>query len=196
MLIIYKTVTGIAICCPPTDLDMPLAEFAGRVVPGGTQYRLVAAPTEAQAGFEYSWDAEDWTPPDPAVLLAEARAIAIAAMTARIDQFTAQFTAGVPAAELASWPTKAAAAELVLAGGTSPIVTAEADALGQDPKAVATKIAAKSAAYTAIIGAVSGLRQSTEAAIKAAATPKAVDAALVGAQAAAGAMAIKLGLVF
>ena len=97
--------------------------------------------------------------------LADIRAHAIAAMGHQIDVFTAQFTSGVPAAELASWPTKTSEAEKVLEGGTSAMIDAEAKMMGQTAQEVATVIAETSAEYTTIIGKVSGLRRKTEAAI-------------------------------
>lgn len=128
--------------------------------------------------------------------LADIRAHAIAAMGHQIDVFTAQFTSGVPAAELASWPTKTSEAEKVLAGGTSAMIDAEAATLGQTAQDVATVIAAKSAQYTAIIGAVTGLRRKTETAIASAPDADAVDAALQAALTEAKATAGSMGLKF
>ena len=132
----------------------------------------------------------------PPALIGTIRANAIAAMIARIDQFTAQFTAGVPKDEMASWPTKAAGAEVVLSGGTSAIISAEAATLGVDAMTVATDIATRSTQYAAIIGAVTGVRRSAEAGIAAAGDQAEVDAALAAAMATAVSIATSMGLEF
>ncbi len=133
---------------------------------------------------------------DPAVVLAAERARASVAMLQRIEAFTAQFTAGVPAAELASWPTKALHAELVLSGGTSEMIDAEAAALGISAQTVAEQIAVAAAKYTSIIGAVTGMRRKTEAGIAAAETPEQVQVVLDGALQTAQGMAEAMGLTF
>jgi hypothetical protein len=138
----------------------------------------------------YEWDGSAWVL--LVVDIAIVRATAISAMLARINAFTD----GVPITELASWPTKATEAAKVIAGGSSAMITAEADALGQTPLLVAETIAARSDLYLAIIGRVSGLRRKTEAAIAAATTAAQVDAAMQAALIEAQALAGSLGLSF
>jgi hypothetical protein len=142
----------------------------------------------------YDWDGSAWV-----LLVVDitiVRATAISAMLARINAFTATFTDGVPITELASWPTKATEAAKVIAGGSSAMITAEAEALGQVPMLVAETIVARSDLYLAIIGRVSGLRRKTEAAIAAATTAAQVDAAMQAALIEAQALAGSLGLSF
>jgi hypothetical protein len=117
-------------------------------------------------------------------------------MLARIETFTAQFTAGYPSAEIASWPTKSAEAAIILAGGSSAMIDAEAQARGKTSLEIATLIATNTAFYTTIIAIVSGVRGSTEVAIASATTPEEVDAALAMALATAQAAAASLGLTF
>ncbi|MDZ7906713.1 MAG: hypothetical protein U5N55_13810 [Cypionkella sp.] len=121
---------------------------------------------------------------------------AMAQMRAKIDQFLAQFTGGVPAAEIASWPEKAALARAYLNGAPSPAIDGEAALRGISGAALAQIIAAKAGQYAAIIGMVSGLRAATEAAVAAAADDAAVAAALMAAEAQANAAAAKFGLRF
>jgi hypothetical protein len=156
--------------------------------PDGT----VNVPIKPGSGYE--WVGSAWVL--LAVDIATIRAAAISAMLARINAFTATFTDGVPITELASWPTKATEAAKVIAGGSSAMITAEADALGQMPMVVAETIAARSDLYLAIIGRVSGLRRKMEAATAAATNAAEVDAAMQAALIDAQAMARNLGLVF
>lgn len=130
-------------------------------------------------------------PPPP---MDHVRAQAVAAMEAWISHFLAKFTAGVPEAEVASWPVKAERARQHLGGAPQAMIAAEAALTGEDAKALAQKIAAKAAAYEAIIARTTGLRRATEAAIAAAQTPEAVAAILQGARAKAEAMAASLGV--
>lgn len=124
------------------------------------------------------------------------RAQALAAILLRIEALTAQFTAGYPSAEIQSWPTKAAEAAIVLAGGASAMIAAEATARGKTPQDMAATIATNAAYYTTIIGAMSGVRGSAGEAIAAAVTPEDVAAALGEALAAGQAAAANLGLEF
>lgn len=125
----------------------------------------------------------------------EARAAALRDMAEWIERFTGQFTAGVPAAELVSWPVKAQAARAHLATGVAqPLIEAEAALTGEAPDDLAQRIAAKAAAYEAIIARVTGLRRVTEAAIAAAQTPEAAAAALTAALETANQMIADLGL--
>jgi hypothetical protein len=137
-----------------------------------------------------------YVPTDPEEILLICRALALEAMLARIEALTAQFTAGYPSAEIQSWPTKAAEAAIVLAGGASAMITAEAAGRGKTAQEMATMIAANAAFYTTIIGAMSGVRGSAGEAIAAATTPEEVDAALGAALAAGQAAAANLGLEF
>jgi hypothetical protein len=152
----------------------------------------VEVPLKPGSGYE--WDGSAWGL--LAFDIAIVRATAISAMLARINAFTATFTDGVPITELASWPTKATEAAKVIAGGSSEMITAEADALGQTPLFVAKTIAARSDLYLAIIGRVSGLRRKTEASIAAATTAAQVDAEMQAALIEAQALAGSLGLSF
>jgi hypothetical protein len=124
------------------------------------------------------------------------RAQALAVMLQRIEQFTAQFTAKYPSAEVASWGTQAAEANAVLAGGSSVVIAAFAATRGVTEMVMAQRIAIKSAAYMKIIGKVAGLRDATFDAIETAQTPEQVQAALDGALAQAQGMAQEMGLVF
>ncbi len=126
--------------------------------------------------------------------LDQVRAAADAAMMGWIDGFLAQFTAGVPPAELASWPVKAERARQHIAGDPQPMIAAEAALTGEDAMALAQKIVTKADAYEAIIARVTGLRRATEAAIAEAKTAKAVAAALEVAKDKATQMAAQMGL--
>jgi hypothetical protein len=127
---------------------------------------------------------------------AQIRAQASAAMLQRIEQFTAQFTAKYPSAEVASWGTQAAEANAVLAGGKSVIIAAFAATRGVSEMEMAKSIAAKSAAYMTIIGKVAGLRDATFDALELAETPEQIQAVLDGAIAQAQGMAQAMGLAF
>ena len=124
----------------------------------------------------------------------EARAVAMRRMLDWIEGFTARFTAGIPAAELASWPGKAQAARAHLAGEAQPTIEAEAALRGIPATELAQKIAAKADLLAGVAARVAGLRGATEAAIAAADTPEAVQAALTQAQTTAAAMTQALGL--
>ena len=166
-----------------------LGGFSGGAVPPDGAIECVAPPEGQHIFANGIWVARR-------VNIAEVRANAIAAMISRIDQFTAQFTSGVPKDEMASWPTKAAGAEVVLGGGDSEIISAEAEILGLDAIAVATNIAAKSAQYSAIIGAVTGVRRAASAEIAAADDQAEVESALDSAMATAVSIAASMGLEF
>lgn len=122
------------------------------------------------------------------------RATARAAMAAWIVEFTGQFTASLPVAEVASWPAKSAAARAHLDGAPQPMILAEAAVTGEEAEDLARAILAKADLYTAIIARVTGLRRTTEAQIATADTPEAVADALQTAQDQARAMAKDLGL--
>lgn len=165
---------------------------------------VTVAPPELGEGEFAVWDGEAWrvelipapepipepTPPT----LDQVRASAKSAMLLWIDGFLAQFTAGVPAAELASWPVKAERARLHIAGNPQPMIVAEAALTGEDAMALAQKITAKADAYEAIIARVTGLRRATETAIAEAKTPKAVERVLDAAKDKATQMAAQLGV--
>jgi hypothetical protein len=137
-----------------------------------------------------------YVPTDPEEILVICRALALEAVLARIEALTAQFTVGYPSAEIQSWPTKAAEAAIVLAGGSSAMIAAEAAGRGKTLQEMATKIAENAAFYTTIIGAMSGVRGSAGEAIAAAATPEEVEAALSVGLTAGQAAAANLGLEF
>ncbi len=130
----------------------------------------------------------------PSLSIDAVRAQAGLAMSDWIAQFLAQFTTGVPAAELASWPVKADRARQHLAGKAQAMIAAEAALTGEDATALAQKIAAKADAYEAIIARVTGLRRATEAAIAEAETPEAVAEALEASKDKATAIAASLGV--
>lgn len=132
--------------------------------------------------------------PIAAPSIEQVRAQAMGAMEAWITQFLASFTAGVPAAELASWPVKAERARAHLGDTPQSMILSEAAITGEDAGALAQKIVAKADAYEAIIARVTGLRRATEAGIENAQTPEAVAAVLASARAQAEAMAASLGV--
>ena len=180
-----------------TDVD-PLEE-TNHLVPAGC---VSVSPPELTEGQLAKWE-DGWLVvdppiiPDPVELTIETiRANAISAMITRIDQFTAQFTANMPRDEVLSWPTKAAGAEIVLNGGTSAIISAEAATLGVTALTVATDISARAGAFASVIGSVTGVRRSAETGIAAANTKAEVDAALDAAMATAISIATSMGLEF
>lgn len=132
--------------------------------------------------------------PLKALSIGDRRAQAVIAMEAWIAAFLSQFTAGVPAAELTSWPVKADRARAHLGGTPQSMILAEAAITGEDAGTLAQKIVAKADAYEAIIARVTGLRRATEAAIDEAETPDTVAAVLAAARAQAEAMAASLGI--
>ncbi len=132
---------------------------------------------------------------DPAEHRARAKATARNRMTDWLEVFLRQFTAGVPAAEIASWTRKSDAARAHLGGAlAAPMLLAEAALTGETTPVLAAKIAAKANAYEVIIARVTGLRRATLIAIDEATTPAAVEAALQAALQAATAMITELGL--
>lgn len=127
--------------------------------------------------------------------LEEVRAEALARMRAWIAEFVGQFTQGVPAAELASWPAKAAAARAFLATGIEQsLISAEAAVTGEPADRLAKRIASKAEAYEHIIARVTGLRRATEAAVTTAETPAEIQAALEKGLRDAKSMILALGL--
>lgn len=132
--------------------------------------------------------AEGWTPS-----IADVKAKAIAEMLAWITGFLAPFTAGVPDDEVTSWPRKAEAARLHLAGAPQRMILAEAAITGEAPDVLARTIVAKADAYEAIISTVTGLRRKTEEEINAAISPEQVQAVLTDAKATATKLAATLG---
>lgn len=133
-------------------------------------------------------------PPTEAEALAAAQARAHAAMADFIAGLTGRFTAGLPVAEVASWPTKAEAASRHLAGEPQPMIAAEAEITGEAPDDLARAILAKAALYTAIVARVTGLRRQTATAIDAAPSPEAVREVLIAAREAAEALLGEMGL--
>lgn len=178
-------------------IEHVMARSDGRFVvnPGGAEVVVSLDPAreDPNAPALLAWLRQNKAAPyQPG--LDEVRAAALQDMAAWIERFTGQFTAGVPAAELASWPVKAQAARAHLAGDPQPLIEAEAAITGEPADDLARKVLAKAAMYEAIIARVTGLRRATEAGIQAAGSPEAVRQALDGALAAAGQMIGDLGL--
>jgi hypothetical protein len=162
------------------------------LIPAGC---VTLAPPKTHEGEFAVWNGTGWQiETSPPLSIEDLRTQANAAMTAWIDRFLGQFTAGVSPAELASWPVKATHARAHIGGAPQPMIMAEAAITGEDAGALAQKIVAKSDAYEAIIASVTGLRRATEAAIAAADTQEAVAAALDTAKETAGKMAAQLGI--
>jgi len=132
----------------------------------------------------------------PEQALEAAKAGALSAMLARIDEFLSRFTGGVPAGEVASWTLKALEAEKVLTGGSSAMISAEAAVLGQTAEQVAADIAQRAALYGLIVAQVTGLRRLTEAGIAGADSVAGVDAVIAAALDQARGMAQAYGLDF
>lgn len=146
----------------------------------------------------YLVQAGKFKPPPPIVVpLAELQAAARQRVVAYADALTARITARYPAAEVASWPTRADEAAKVQGGAgadVTPLITALAAASGQTRAEIAATILAKAAAYTAVVVAVSVLREQAEAAIAAAPDEAALAAALDALKQAADARVAELGL--
>jgi len=121
-----------------------------------------------------------------------------AAMLGWINDLTAKITDAYPAAEVASWPSKAEAARAVVAGTArqdqTDMIQAEADLTGASLADQAAAIVAKAQVFEAIVSKTSGLRQATDAALVAATTSAEREAALDAAMTAAAAMAAEYGL--
>lgn len=141
----------------------------------------------------HEWINGSWVVNAPEALAA-AKSTAHHRVVEFIERFLAQFTAGVPETEVASWSAKAAAAALHLEGTPQPMILAEAAVTGEDDMALAAKIVEKSNKYTATIGTTTGLRRATAEAIEAATTTKAVEATLEAALTKAKGMAKAMGL--
>ncbi len=97
---------------------------------------------------------------DPAAALARAQGEAQAEFMQALDRYLAQFTAGVPAPEVASWSTKAAAALSHSNATPHPLIVSEAKMTGEDPDWLAQVILGKAEQYTGIISVVTGIRRS------------------------------------
>lgn len=133
--------------------------------------------------------------PTEAALTAAAKTRAHQTVQRAIEDWMRLFTAGVPAAEVASWPTKAEAAAAHLDGEpAAAILTCEADLTGETTAELATKIALLSAVYTSAIARAAAVRRNARDLIEAAATTAAVDAALASALADIAAAAAGLPL--
>ena len=122
------------------------------------------------------------------------QAVAHAALIDWIERFLLRFTAGTPAVEIASWPTKAIAADAHLAGKPQDIILGEALLTGENPDALAAIIQGKSRLYIAIIARMTGLRRMATKMILAATTQQEVAAALDDALATAHQLVADLGL--
>jgi len=159
----------------------------------GTEYWL---PDGSKHTIEALGDAlpDDALDVAPAPALSGVKREAHVAMLDWIENLLSQFTAGVPAVEVASWSQKADAARSFLAGDAAPQVTDEAAITGEDPQDLSLAVVAKADLYTAIIARATGLRRATVLAIDAAETPEAVAAAIASAKASAEVMLADLGL--
>ena len=147
------------------------------------------------------WNNGEWVVIDsrpPAPDLYPDTDTARAAMLGWINDLTAKITSKYPAAEVASWPSKAEAARAVVAGTArqdqTDMIQAEADLTGASLGDQAAAIVAKAQVYEAIVSKTSGLRQATDAALVAATTSAEREAALDAAMTAAAAMAAEYGL--
>lgn len=119
------------------------------------------------------------------------------AVIAYADMLTARITDRYSAAEVASWPSRAAEAQAVQAGMApemTPIITGLAAASGASRDTIAAAILAKASAYTSVVIAVTAIREQGEAAISAAATLEALTATLATLRQEADAKAAELGL--
>lgn len=105
---------------------------------------------------------------------------AIARVSRMHGEFTRRFTAGLPQETVAAWSTKASHARKHLAGESSPLIAAEAAESGEDPDALAARIAGMADAYEMLIVRLDGIRSATLRQINAATTAAAIDAALTG----------------
>lgn len=162
-----------------------LGAFCPASAPPDGAVQVPVAPPDGRA----TWDGTAWAMP-----IATVREDARKAMQVWIERFLSPYTADVPAAEIASWPVKATAAKLHLAGQPQQMILDEAAITGEHPDDLAAQIAAKSDAYTSIISSVTGLRRDASKAIASAKTPQEVSAALSSAQTKALALAAQMGL--
>jgi hypothetical protein len=144
------------------------------------------------------WDGAAWTaePQDPAALLAAARAEAVIQMRGFIAAFLQPFVQNATLEEVASWPSKAAAARAFKAGTATAaqlnMLKVEADLYAVSLADHAAKVIRKADPYEPIIVSVTALRSLTEQAIAAATTPAEVAAALATAKARADAVIARL----
>ena len=156
-----------------------------------TQTVKAASPVEIGGEWVQQWDVIDLPIEQQ---LENTREYAHKCLTEWVERFLQRFVGGVPAAEMASWSTKADRARAYLAGSASAMIETEAQLRGITGEQMARTIVARSDAYEAIIAAVSGLRGVTQAAIEAAETPEAIEAVIEGAMARAEALKTQMGL--
>ncbi len=148
--------------------------------------------------------------PTPAILtaaLARARTAAKASLIAAANVITGGLTGAYAQAEVDSWPTQAAEAQIVLSGGVLPAMAllpalaanaagvAVASVTPQQVHAMAEAIIAKAAGFYAVIHLVQSARYAGSEAIDAAATADAVSAALAARIAALRQSARQIGLL-
>lgn len=117
-----------------------------------------------------------------AAALEEARAAAAARLIGAIDAFALAVTGTIPAAEMASWPAKEAAARATVAGTAAPadaaLLAAEAEVTGEAPGDLARIVCDRADALRAIAARLAGVRRKALAAFAAAGDPDAVAVAL------------------
>ncbi|MGR3484442.1 MAG: hypothetical protein ACU0BF_03795, partial [Paracoccaceae bacterium] len=155
-------------------------------------------------GTRHRIDVLGETPPDGAALSPSdlppypTHEAAVSAMRAWMQGVLDNFTAGVPAQVVASWPSKAAAARAIIAGGATDaqaaLIGTEAALTGEDVADLAARIAAKADVYERIVAAAEGLRRATLTALERAETSQARADVLAHARAKAGGMMEELGL--
>ena len=98
--------------------------------------------------------------PPQAEMLRRHRAMAQGAVNDALEGWMRIYTAGVPEAEVASWPTKAEAAAAHLGGApASAILVEEAALTGETTAELAGKIAMLSTVYTAAVARAAALRR-------------------------------------
>lgn len=122
-----------------------------------------------------TWNGKKWIEGEKPPAFATADD-ALNTMATWIDQTISALTVkGVPSLEIASWESKARAAENHLNNTATPAQTAmlrtEAAITGEAVDDLAQSIAGKAAAYTQITAAIAGIRRKTEHALKAVTNP-------------------------
>lgn len=121
--------------------------------------------------------------------LETARRVAHRDVAEWIGAALAGYTAGIPPEELASWPLKAAAAKLHLAGDPQAMIADEAALTGEDPDDLAALIVSMNEPYTRVIASLTGLRRMARQKLDAAKTAGDVAAARAAVLAIAGDLA-------
>ena len=125
------------------------------------------------------------TPESMARLSAEAisglRAEGNRALVARLEAVLGQLTRDYPAQEIAAWSRKVTAARSVVAGGSDPLISIEAEARGVSPAILAALVLDKGARFEAIVARISAIRSVAQVEIASATTQAQVDAAITAA---------------